>query len=245
MFKYIEKIKEIIDEVEKHEEDTIKETVDLLVKTIKSNNKIYIFGASHAGILAQELYYRAGGLIVINPIFGREISLDNEPISITSKMEQLHGYGRILANKADFNDGDVLILHSVSGRNPVTIELGLEAKSKGVKIVALTNLKYSKSITSRDQSGKLLYQIADIILDNHGDIGDAAMPLEGAEIKVAPTSTVIGAMILNTIVHLTAQAILDSGEEYAPTFFSANLDGGHEKNLKVVEKYKDNIVYRF
>lgn len=245
MYKYIDNIKKIIEDVENYEKENIDKTVELFVKTIKDSKKIYIFGASHAGILAQELYYRAGGLIVINPIFGREISLDNDPITITSKMEQLQGYGKILSDKVDFNEDDILILHSVSGRNPVTIELGLEAKKKGVKIVALTNLKYSKSITSRDKSGKLLYQIGDIVIDNHGEIGDASIKLEGAENKVAPTSTVIGALILNTIVHLTAQKILDSGEKLAPVFYSANLDGGYEKNLEIIEKYKDNIVYKF
>ena len=39
----------------------------------------YTFGASHAGILSEELYYRAGGLMLFNPIFGRELMLDSTP----------------------------------------------------------------------------------------------------------------------------------------------------------------------
>lgn len=244
MFEYIDKIRDILDEVEKNEEKNILETVDYIVQATLNKKNIYIFGASHAGILAQEMYYRAGGLITINPIFGREISLDNEPITLTSKMERLQGYGAALSSKMDFEKDDVLILHSVSGRNPVTVELGLKAKEKGVKILVLTNLTYSKTVESRDASGKLLYEIADVVIDNHGDIGDASIKIEDG-LNVAPTSTVIGASILNTIVSLTAKRLKEEKVDPLPFFYSANLDGGDEKNREVIKQYRDNIHYRF
>lgn len=244
MFEYIEKIRDILDEIEKDEEKNILETVDCIVKATLNKNNIYIFGASHAGILAQEMYYRAGGLITVNPIFGREISLDNEPITLTSKMERLQGYGAALASKVELKKDDLLILHSVSGRNPVTVELGIKAKEKGVKIIALTNLTYSKTVKSRDVSGKLLYEIADIVIDNHGDIGDASIKIVDG-LNVAPTSTVIGATILNTIVSLTAKKLKEEKVDPLPFFYSANLDGGDEKNRDVIEEYRYNIHYRF
>lgn len=244
MFEYINKIKNILDEVEDKEEKNILEAVDYIVKATLDKNSIYIFGASHAGILAQEMYYRAGGLITVNPIFGKEISLDNEPITLTSKMERLQGYGEVLASKVNFKKGDTLILHSVSGRNPVTIELGRKAKENGVKIIAITNLTYSKTVESRDISGKLLYEIADIVIDNHGDIGDASIEIDEG-INVAPTSTVIGAAILNTIVSLTAKKLKEINIDPLPFFYSANLDGGDEKNKEVVKEYRDIIHYRF
>lgn len=244
MFEYIDKIKNILDEVKQKEDKNILNAVDALVQATIDKKSIYIFGASHAGILAQEMYYRAGGLITVNPIFGKEISLDNEPITITSKMERLQGYGAVLASKVDFKQDDVLILHSVSGRNPVTVELGIKAKELGVKIIALTNLTYSKTVESRDVSGKLLYEIADIVIDNHGDVGDASIEI-GEGLNVAPTSTVIGAAILNTIVSLTAKELKEINIDPLPFFYSANLDGGDEKNKEVVKKYSDIIHYRF
>ena len=94
---------------------------------------VYIFGASHAGILAEEMYYRAGGMMTINAIFGREVMLDRSPITFTSQMERLEGYGTNLAKTVSFKNQDVLILHSVSGRNPIIIDLALAAKAKDVK----------------------------------------------------------------------------------------------------------------
>ena len=214
MFQYFDRIQEILKEVEVNEADAINQTIELLTDANLNGKGIYIFGASHAGILAEELYYRAGGMMTVNAIFGRELMLDQSPITVTSKMERLEGYGTTLASTIPFKKDDVLILHSVSGRNPVTIDLALSAQEKGVKIVALTNVNYSKQVTSRHSSGKRLFELADIILDNHGDTGDACCSIEGIEQKVGPSSTVVGATILNTIIveavsytHLTLPTI--------------------------------------
>lgn len=244
-FEYIDKTIALIKTVQTEEKENMEECVELLTKTIMDKKSIYIFGASHAGILSQEMYYRAGGLMMINPIFGREIMLDTSPITVTSKMERLVGYGTVLASKVPFKKDDVLIVHSVSGRNPVSIEIAMAAKEKGVKVIGLTNLKYSKSVSSRHPSGKNLYEICHIVIDNHGDIGDACVSLEGLNQKAGPTSTVIGAVILNSIVAATAQNLISKGMKEPPIFYSANVDGGDQLNLKLYSQYKDSIHYDF
>lgn len=243
-FKEILRIQKAILENEQTLSNMSKAT-DVLVDAVMNKHSIYAFGASHAGILTQELFYRAGGLVVVNPIFGREVLLDTQPISHTSQMERLNGYGTLLAKTVGFKEGDVLIAHSVSGRNSVTIEMAMEAKKMGVTVIALTNVSYSKDVTSRHPSGKKLYEIADIVIDNHGEKGDACVTIEGLEQKVAPSSTVIGAMILNAIVAEATQRLIDQGMKTPPIFYSANVDGGDAKNRQVYEEYKDCIHYKF
>jgi uncharacterized phosphosugar-binding protein len=244
-FDYIDRVLELIKTVQIEENKNMENCVELLTKTILDKKSIYTFGASHAGILSEEMYYRAGGLMMMNPIFGREIMLDTSPITLTSKMERCVGYGTILASKVNFAEDDVLIIHSVSGRNPVSIEIAMAAKEKGVKIIGLTNLQYSKSVPSRHPSGKNLYEFCDIVLDNHGDVGDAGVAVEGLEQKVSPTSTVIGATILNSIVAATAQNLVKKGMKKPPIFYSANIDGGDELNEKLYEEYKNSIHYKY
>ena len=245
IFNYIDRILELIKTIQIEENKNMENCVELLTKTILYKKSIYTFGASHAGILSEEMFYRAGGLMMMNPIFGREIMLDTSPITVTSKMERCVGYGTILASKINFAVDDVLIIHSVSGRNPVSIEIAIAAKEKGVKIVGLTNLEYSKSVSSRHPSGKNLYEFCDIVLDNHGDVGDGCVSVEGLEQKVSATSTVIGATILNSIVAATAQNLVKKGMKKPPIFYSANIDGGDELNEKLYEEYKDSIHYKF
>lgn len=245
MYEYIDDIQKILNIVKDKDKKEIQQAVDLIEKANEDKNSIYIFGASHAGILAQEMYYRAGGMITINAIFGREVMLDRQPITFTSDMERLEGYGTQLGKTISFKPNDILILHSVSGRNPVIIDLALYAKKHGVKIIGLTNLEYSKSVTSRHSSGKRLFELSDIVLDNHGTIGDADVQLKGSPQKVGPTSTVIGAAILNEIITEASQKFIDKTHKYAPVFYSANLDGGDQKNKELVSEYKNMIHYKF
>jgi uncharacterized phosphosugar-binding protein len=242
---YFDKIRELLDIVEKEEKEAMNGVIDVLTIAIEEKRSIFIFGASHAGILAQELYYRAGGLMTITPIFGESVLVDVSPVTHTSKMERLVGYGTALAERTPFEEGDVLLLHSVSGRNPVTIELAMESQKRGVTTIGLTSLEYSKSVSSRHPFGKNLYEYCDIIIDNHGEIGDGACTISGMEQKVGPTSTVIGAAILNAIVVETVKKLKRNGMENPPIFYSANLDDGDELNKKLFEEYKENIHYKF
>lgn len=245
-FKYVGIITELINTVIKSESENMEKTVDALFECINSKHSIYTFGASHAGIMSEELYYRAGGLMLFNPIFAREIMLDNSPITLTSKMEQTVGYGTAIANsKVKFEPGDVLIVHSVSGRNPVGVELAMVAKEKGVKVVALTNVAYSKTVTSRHPYGLRLFELADIVIDNHGEVGDAAVEIDGMKQKVAPTSSVIACTVMNSILAALVQKLKDSGMENPPVFYSANIDGGAQLNDELYKEYKDSIHYKF
>lgn len=245
MYQYMDKVQALLTTVQKDEAPNINKAIELLLQANLSKHSIYIFGASHAGILAEEMYYRAGGMMTINAIFGRELMLDRKPITFTSKMERLEGYGTALASTVPFQKDDVLILHSVSGRNPVIIDLGLAAKARGVKIIALTNLTYSKSVTSRHSSGKRLFEIADVVIDNHGDIGDATCPIPEINQKVGPTSTVIGAAILNTIIVEVCQQMVQHGIQHPPIFYSANLDGGDKLNRQLHDEYRSTIHYQY
>ncbi|MEG1301864.1 MAG: hypothetical protein RSC93_14310, partial [Erysipelotrichaceae bacterium] len=68
---------------------------------------------------------------------------------------------------------------------------------------------------------------------------------EGMEQKVSPTSTVIGATILNSIVASVTNQLIQHGLKVPPIFYSANIDGGDELNQKIFDEYKDVIHYQF
>ena len=143
-FKYFNRIREILNEVEHKEDNSMGKAVDILVNTILNKKSIFVFGGSTpAGIITEELYYRAGGLVLINPIFAKSLMLDTSPITMTSNMERLVGYGETICKNVPMKEGDILIVHSVSGRNPVSIEIALEAKRRKVSVICITNLEYS------------------------------------------------------------------------------------------------------
>jgi uncharacterized phosphosugar-binding protein len=242
MLKYRNEILKIIDEVFETQIENMEKAADMLVEAVEKKNSIYIFGSSHAGILSEEAFYRAGGFALINPIFSPNLMLNVKPITFTSELEQLEGYGKIFFQSQNLKKDDVLIIHSVSGRNPVSLEMAEEAKKTGVKVIVITNMKYSTSVTSRHKNTKKLYEYGDVVLDNCGEIGDAAVKIDGLEQRVAPSSTVIGAIMLNSIIVDITEKLIAKGLD-APIFFSANRDGGMKHNEKIFEEYKDLIHY--
>jgi len=239
---YINIVNECIRKAYDTQENTILAVAELMAKTIEAKKNVFVFGCSHAGILAEEVFYRTGGLAVINPIFFPGFMLNTRPITMTSSLERIPEVGNTILKQNHVQEGDLLILHSVSGRNSVPVEMAIEAGKAGVHTVCITNLKYSDSVTSRHPSGKRLFEVCDYVIDNCGEVGDAAVSLEGLPEKIGPTSTAVGTAILNAIVIESVEKMIADGI-VPPVFMSANLDGGDEHNAKIFAEYKDNIFY--
>ena len=239
---YYDKIQGIQGKVMDQQRKSIEKVGDLFAQTIEQGGTLYAFGASHAGILAEELFYRTGGLAMVNPLFNPTLMLNTRPVTVTSQMERLEGFGRVILNGSKAKAGDTILIHSVSGRNTVSIDMAITAKEKGMSVIVITNMEYTRKVTSRHSSGKNLYEYADIVVDNHGEFEDSCMLLDGMNQKIAPTSSVVGCMIVNMIVISTVDNLLKLGIE-PPIFRSANVDGGDEVNEAIFEKYKESIHY--
>jgi len=241
-FDYVNHLVHIMGQVQETQWENLDKSSREIAKAIGEKRSIFVFGASHAGILSQEMFYRTGGLAVLNPILPSEYMLNIRPIVQTSDMEKLDGYPTIILNNTPIKERDILILHSVSGRNTAAIEMALEAKSRGIFTIGITNMTYTKMVTSRHKSGKKLFEVCDIVIDNCGDFEDSSMMLDGMQQKIAPTSSVIGCTIVNMLLIRTVEYLLEMGIE-PPVFHSANVDGGAEFNKILFEKYKDQIHY--
>jgi uncharacterized phosphosugar-binding protein len=98
------------------------------------------------------------------------------------------------------------------------------------------------SVSSRHPSGKLLHDFADVLIDNHGDLGDATVKLDGFDQKIASSSTVVGAAILNAVMVRACEILLEKGIN-PPVFMSGNIDGGDAYNKKVIAEHQENIFY--
>lgn len=239
---YIGIVQKTIEKAWNEQTDVIDQIASAIRSALMTKHSVFIFGCSHAGIIAEEVFYRTGGLAVINPIFFPGFMLNTRPITMTSQLERVDGLGKIILKENRVKAGDVLIIHSVSGRNNVPVEMAIEAKKLGVTTVAITNISYSSAVTSRHPSGKRLFEVCDLVLDNKGDVGDAAITLEGLPEKIGPTSTAVGAALINAIVIETVGKMLEDGK-IPPVFLSANLDGGDEHNKRIFEEYADQIFY--
>jgi uncharacterized phosphosugar-binding protein len=201
---------------------------------------LYVFGASHAGILVQDLFYRAGGLVPIEPIMPAGLMLNERPITRTSYLERLSGFAEIVIRDVSMSQDDVLLVASVSGRNAVAVEMCIEARKRGATVIALTSLAYSQGVTAR--GSMRLFEAADIVLDIPGVVGDAAIELDGLEQRVGPTSTAVGSALLQGLMVEVSGRLLERGIE-PPIFLSGNLDHGDARNRELLDRYRDRLSY--
>lgn len=240
--RYYSRVSEILDEAFRKERESIEAAAEVLARANEEHHSIFAFGCNHAGLITLELFYRTGGMVTVNPIRAPGMMLEISPITMTSQMERMPDYGRIILDGEEIHAGDVLIIHSVSGRNAVTIDMAQAAREKGMTVIVVTNMNTATSVTSRHPSGKMLHDFADILIDNHGDKGDAAIQLEGFAQRLASTSTVVGAALLNAVTARASELLWEKGIE-PPVFMSGNIDGGDAYNKAVIEAHKDNIFY--
>ena len=239
---YIKNVTAVIDRAWETQKGAVDAAAKLVADAIEAKRNVYVFGCSHAGILAQEVFYRTGGLAVMNPILFPGLTLDTRPVTDTSKLERLPGLGRIVLERYGVGEGDVLIVHSVSGRNAVPVEMAMEANARGAHTVAITNLTYSQSVTSRHPNGKRLFEVCGVVIDNCGCVGDSSVEIPGLPEKIGATSTAVGAALINAMVIAAVELLLARGV-VPPVFMSANLPGGDEHNARIFEEYRDNIKY--
>ena len=174
---YIDQLIQKLGELKQHCLKEIKLSAQMIFDTVQNGHRVYFFGCTHAGILSQEAFYRTGGLAIINPIFAPGLNVQDTPISITSELERVNGYGKIIAEQSGIQAGDLLFIHSVSGRNSVPVELAQTAREKGVLVIGITSMEYSSRSQSRHPSGKRLFEVCDLVIDDMCPFGDSLVTL--------------------------------------------------------------------
>ena len=239
---YLETAIQLLQEIRRSEQAAIEKGAVVIADAIQGDHLVYIFGPTHAGILAQEMFYRAGGLVPVNPILAPGLTTDVRPVTLTSRLERMPGFGAQIVAETAIEAGDVVIVHSVSGRNAVVVEVAQGARQRGAFVIAITSLEYSRAVQPRQPGMPRLFEAADLVLDDHAPVGDALVELPGQAQRVGPISTVTGAAILNAMVVRVAQILLDRTGD-APVFMSANLDGGDAHNQRWLEHYRGRLTY--
>ena len=190
----------------------------------------------------EELVYRTGGLMLVNPIYPHGMNFSVRPLTATSGMERVLGLGNQLLAGSPAQEGDVLILTSTSGRNAVTIDMALEAEIRGIKTIGLTSLAYTQGVASRHPSGKKLADLCHVVIDNCVPLGDAAVEIPGFAQKIGPLSSVTGCAIVNSIISEVVTELVHRGVD-PPVFVSANLDNGDAWNARLLFENRDRIHY--
>ncbi|MET9679753.1 SIS domain-containing protein [Streptomyces coeruleorubidus] len=230
--------------VRDEEADSISAAGTLLADTVVNGGRLFAFGAGHSSLAAQDLVYRAGGLALMNLLaVPGVVGVDVMPAPLGSALERVDGLASAVLDSSPLREGDALLIISLSGRNALPVEMAMSARALGVKVIGVTSVAYASETKSRHASGTYLKDHCDLVLDSKIAVGDAELTLDTVPAPFAPASTVVTSALLQAVMATTAATLADRGVE-PPLLRSGNVDGGHDWNGRVMERYRDRIFYR-
>ena len=244
MHAYLQNVQGKLNAVEKSQADAIKKAGAMIADAYQQDRLIHVYGGGgHTVMMVCEMFFRAGGLANINPIFGHDISPLCQALKYL-EIERTTGYGACLIRYYDLKKDDLLIVFHNIGFNPTTIDAVEEAKKRGAKIIAVSSTDWQKKLPKghhiRHPNGRHLFDYADLKIDDANPFGDADHFVEGYAVPVAPTSTIVDAYIAHRMIIEAVAEMKKRGLE-PPIFRSANLPGGDEFNARLLERYRNRV----
>jgi uncharacterized phosphosugar-binding protein len=239
---YIDGLQGVLERIRSTQAANIKQAGLFVADSLAAGGIIHTFGTGHSHLIADEAFFRAGGIAAVNPILHERLIFLQGALEST-RSEQESGFALELLAEQNVRDVDVAIVISNSGRNAAPVEMALEMRSLGLKVIAITNLEQSRNSTPRNASGKRLFEIADVTIDNCVPPGDALLKLAGLASNIGPSSTVAGAAIINGIVIEAVCELLRRGKP-VPVLPSANTEGVSEEALSdLLSRHSARIKY--
>jgi uncharacterized phosphosugar-binding protein len=229
---------QLLDEMASVNGATLPVAAEHLAQTIAGGGIIHAFGSGHSSLLAQEVFHRAGGLAPINAMLDANLTIFGT--SRPTWLERTEGYAASLFVNHDVRAGEVVLIISNSGINPVPIEVAKEARKRGAFAIAVGSAAAYAGATSRHSSGQTLFDVADLVLDTRVPVGDALQAIGEDGVSVGAASTILGSALLNELIIATAQALAAHGDE-VPVFTSQNVPGGDAANADLLERYRPRI----
>lgn len=224
---YLDRIQEILEEVKTKEMKAIRAAAGIMAAAIRKKGRVYMFGSGHSVIPVLDIFPRYGSFVGFFPLYDPRLMWSNVIGPGGARellwLERQEGYARVFLQSYPLEKRDVMLVFSHGGLNAAPIEVALEARSRGLKVVTVSSHANAKIGRRSHSSGKILSELADVAIDNHVPPEDALVDVGQIE-RVAAGSTVAAVAIAMSLVAETAARLAGTGK-VPPTFVSPNVRG--------------------
>lgn len=232
----------VIDGIAVGQRDQIDAAVELITRRLMAGGVLQVFGTGHARIPMHEMAGRAGGLAPVNLVRLSDLAFrgSRRPRDIADPLlERDPAVAAPLFALTDPQPSDVFLIASNSGINGGVVEFAMRVRDAGLPLVVLTSLAHSRSVESRHPSGRKLFELADVVIDNGAPAGDAALDV-GSGIHVGAVSNLAGVVVAQLLTEGIARSYLAHGH-VPPVFRSMNLPDGDAHNADPLAAFAGRV----
>lgn len=228
--------------------ENIKKAATAMADTIEAGRWVHTFGCGHATIPVEEMYPRIGSFVGFHPLCELPLTFFTQIIGQMGIhqflfLERTEGYGVEIMKNYDFDKQDCIWIFSHTGINNVNIDVALEAKKKGMKVIVFGSAGESAGKKTRHSCGKTLFELADIVVDSCVPLVDASVPLKNHFDKVGPLSTLAFVSMVWMTITTVAEILADRGVKLY-IHPSHNVPGdttARERLDEAIDEYKRRV----
>lgn len=197
--------------------EAILECGRLCGEAILKSGLVHMFGAGHSRMALEEMFPRYGSFPGFHPIVELSVTFHNQVVGMNGQrqamqIERTEGLGPVILRNFEFGPHDLMWVVSTSGTGALVVDLALEAKRRGLPVIALVGVEHCRVSAPGHSSGKKLAEIADLVLDNCAVPGDAMVEIEGLRYPVGPGSTIGNTLIVNAVKCEVARILTEGGQ---------------------------------
>lgn len=238
--RYLDVIRAQLDHLRTTQRPAIDHAAAIVATSLDNDGVVHLFGTGHSHMLAEEVFYRAGGLVPVDAMLDPSVVLSGGAWRST-ETERRSGAAAEIAGRYDLRPGDAGIVISNSGRNPAPVEMAQLMRTRGLGVIGVTCVTHSLAAPPLVPPGVRLLDVCDVVLDTGGVYGDATLCVEGVPYAVGPTSTVVGAALLQCLFLATIERLMAAGAPVV-NLPSANVAGADLGAVAAeIAKYRGRI----
>ena len=213
---WLDNARGVMDKIEATQIGNINKAAALMAETIAAGRWVHTFGCGHATLPIEEMYPRIGGFVGFHPMIEIPLSFFTHIVGEMGVhqfvfLERVEGYGQQIMKSYNFDQRDVMWLFSHSGINNVNIDIALEARRIGMKIVVFGSAGEFSGVKTRHSSGKQIFELADVVVDTCVPAQDASVPLKNHVDKIGPVSTMAFVTAVWMTICTVAEILADRG----------------------------------
>jgi uncharacterized phosphosugar-binding protein len=214
---YLRLSHEILTRIERSQMETVQRVAQMCADCIADDGLVHLFGSGHSRMAVEEVFPRYGSFPGFHPIVELSLTYHNAVVGANGQrqamfIERMEGLGQTILRNFEFGPHDLMMVFSTSGTGAVAVDVAVEAKRLGMPVIAVTSVAHSRASKPGHSSGKRLFEVADVILDNCAVAGDAMVHVAGLATPVGPGSTIGNTAVVNMIKSEVARLLTERGQ---------------------------------